>query len=126
VSVALNEKRPGTFFIEYNMGCDYYIVKVLQIFYTETEYLEVEIDRERGYYDDLHIDEDADDYDDKIRAHMEDCLIPKVDPFVIYSNGAFHKSSCESKYKTLVDNELNKCGKSDILKIVKVEIRWER
>ena len=31
------------------MGCDYYITKVLQIYYSETEIVEYELERERGY-----------------------------------------------------------------------------
>jgi len=51
------------------MGCDYYIIKLLRIYYNDSgnDYLEIEIDRERGYFDDFQFDEDADDYDDKLK-----------------------------------------------------------
>ena len=110
------------------MGCDYYILKILHIYYNDNDYLEVEIDRERGYYDDLQFDEDADDYDEKIHEYMKEVLIPKFGPVTIYNNNAFNKSSCESKYKTLVEIEISKFGKewSEITKIIKVEERRER
>jgi hypothetical protein len=110
------------------MGCDYYILKLLQIYYNDNDFLEIELDRERGYYDDFQFDEDADDYDEKINEHIQQILIPKVDPIIIYKNNAFNKSSCESKYKTLVENKLKKYDKKweEIIKIIKVEERHER
>lgn len=116
------------------MGCDYYIIKVLHIFYNDdnnsdgdSDYLEVEINRERCYYDDYLFDEDADDYEDTLNKYIEDLLVPKVDPIVIYNNKKFNKSSCECKYKTLVENEMAKYGKKwcDVTKIVKIEKRHE-
>lgn len=107
------------------MGCDYYIIKVLQIYYNDTEYLEVEINRERCYYDDYQFDEDAEDYDEQLNNYIDDVLTVKTEHILIYSNGTFNKSSCESKYKGSVENELNKHNKtwSDVIKIVKVEKR---
>jgi hypothetical protein len=112
------------------MGCDYYIIKLLRIYYNDSgnDYLEIEIDREKGYFNDCQFDEDADDFEDKLNDHIKEVLTPKVEPIVIYRNNRFNKSSCESKYKTRVENEINKDGKnwSDLNKIVKVEERRER
>ena len=108
------------------MGCDYYIIKVLQIYYSDNEYLEVEINRERCYYNDYQLDEDAEDYDEQLNNYIiEDILNVKMVPITIYSNSMFNKLSCESKYKGLVENELNKHHKTifDVVKIVKVEKR---
>jgi len=107
------------------MGCDYYIIKVLQIYYNNTDYLEVETNRERCYYDEYQFDEDADDYDKQLNNYIEEILKVNIDPIVIYNNGVFNKSSCESKYKVLVENELNKHNKTifDVIKILKVEKR---
>lgn len=107
------------------MGCDYYIIKVLQIYYSNNDYLEVEINRERCYYNDYQFDEDADDYDEQLNNYIEDILTVKVAPITVYSNGTFNKSSCESKYRNLVENELNKHNKtmSNVIKIMKVEKR---
>ena len=46
------------------MGCDYYILKVLHIYYNENDYLEFELDRERCYYF-YSCDSDEEDYEDE-------------------------------------------------------------
>lgn len=110
------------------MGCDYYIFKLLHVFFNETDYLEIQLDIERGYFDDLQFDEDADDYDEKVVEHIKEVLTPKVAPIMIYENGSFNKSSCESKYRLMVETEIFEHDKvwSDIIKIIKVEERRER
>jgi hypothetical protein len=91
------------------MGCDYYILKLLHIYYNETDYVEVELARERGYYDDLQFDEDADDYEEKVTEHIRDRLTPKTEPIVIYINNRFNKLSCAEKYRTLIESEIHLC-----------------
>jgi len=111
------------------MGCDYYILKLLRIYYNKDEYLEVELDRKRGYYDDLQFDEDAEDYEEKMNEYTKQILTPKTNPIIIYTNETnFNKLSCKEKYKTLVENEINKHSKKwcEITKIIKVEERCER
>lgn len=110
------------------MGCDYYILKLLHIYYNENDYVEVELTRERGYYDDLQFDEDANDYDEKVTEHIREMLTPKTEPIVIYINNRFNKLSCAEKYRTLIETEINQRDKkwSEITKIVKVEKRQER
>jgi hypothetical protein len=112
----------------YIMGCDYYILKLLRIYYSDSDYLEVELERERGYYDDLQFDEDADDYEEKINEHIRQTLLPKTEPILIYSNGEWNKSLCETKYKGLIENELNIVNKNwqDVTKVIKLEYRHER
>jgi len=125
----LNEKRCKIKYVYlYIMGCDYYILKLLRVFYKDNEYLEFELEREKGYYDDYQFDEDADDFDEKLNEHIAMALTIKMDPITIYTNGRFNKSSCESKYKTLVENELIRYDKnwSDVIKIIKLEVRRER
>jgi chromosomal replication initiation ATPase DnaA len=109
------------------MGCDYYILKLLRIYYNDAHYLEIELDRQKGYYDD-QFDEDAEDYDDQLNKYIENILTVKMDPIIIYNQGQFKKTSCESKYKTLIENELKKYDKNwlDVTKIMKVEERRER
>ena len=92
------------------MGCDYYIVKYLNIYYNDTDYLAVELERERGYYN-FQYDEDSDDYDDKMNEYIKDCLTPQITPIIIYSNNSFNKVSSETKYKILIENEINNYGK---------------
>ena len=54
------------------MGCDYYIVKYLCIYFNDkdndndNDVLNFEIDRERAYFSNFHLgDEDEDDYEKK-------------------------------------------------------------
>jgi hypothetical protein len=109
------------------MGCDYYIVKSLHIYYNDNDYFEIELDRERGYYHDMY-DEDQEDYDEKINEYIKHILTPKVKPIIIYNNNCFSKSLLEMKYKSLVETEINKYNKkwNEIIKIIKIESRYER
>jgi len=109
------------------MGCDYYIAKLLNIYYNDIDYLVVELERERGYYY-FQYDEDSHDYDDKINEYIKYCLTPEMKPIIIYSNKSFNKVNYETKYKILIENEINNSGKKwcEIIKIIKVEERFER
>jgi len=80
------------------LGCDYYILKILQIYHNENDYLEIEIDRNREYYN-YYYDSDDEEYDDKVSKYIEDILTPQMDPIVIYNNNSFNKLSSETKYK---------------------------
>ena len=109
------------------MGCDYYIVKVLHIYYNEIDYLDFELNRERGYYY-YQFDKDEENYEDKVSEYINDILTPKIKPIMLYENNNFIQLSFETKYKTIVDNEINKNNMrwDHIHKIVKVEKRYER
>ena len=111
------------------MGCDYYIVKVLNIYYNDNNNLRVVLERQNGYFNfDYYHDEDEEDYDDKVNEYIKDILTPKMKPIIIYSNNSFNKLSSETKYKTLIENEINKYNKTwcEITKILKAEERYER
>jgi hypothetical protein len=112
------------------MGCDYYICKVLYIYYNENGYIKHEISREGRYYnyDEDHYDEDEDDYDMKINEYFQSVLIPRIKPIVIYENHLFNKPICKTKYKKVIENILRISDKkwSEIVKIMKVEERCER
>ena len=54
------------------MGCDYYIIKFLNIYYNDIDYLVIELDREKGYYN-FQYDEDCDDYTDKENEYIKNC-----------------------------------------------------
>lgn len=109
------------------MGCDYYIVKLLHVYYNDSNYLEVELQRTRGYYveDPEDLDEDEEDSDERMNNYVSYTLTPKMKPIMIYNNG-FSKPHFESKYKSLVENILittyNRTW-SEITKIIKVEER---
>ena len=107
------------------MGCDYYIIKTLHIYYTETDFIELEVNKQARYYDELDLDEDDDNYENELNKYYQWILTPRTVPIIIYSNNVFNKSLCETKYKTLVQQEIDKKSKdwSEILKIIKVENR---
>lgn len=107
------------------MGCDYYILIVLRIYY-ENYFLDIELTRERGYYY-YNFDEDEEDYEDKVSNYINNILTPKMNPIVLYDNNNFLKPSFETKYKTIIDNQINKNNVrwSDIRKIIKLEERYE-
>jgi hypothetical protein len=109
------------------MGCDYYIIKLLRIYYSNNEYLDLELHRERGYYN-YSYDEDEDDYEEKVWQYKKYVLTPEMNPIVIYNNNSFHKIHFEDKYKSLVETEINKHNKSwsEIIKIMKIEERYLR
>jgi hypothetical protein len=119
------------------MGCDYYILKSLQVFYqhkcdNDNDYLEIELKRRKGYYvdeDDLDEDEDEADYDKRTNEYIKYTLTPKIKPIIIYDNNRFTKPFFEKKYKSIVENVItNMYDKQwgDVTKIVKVEERRER
>lgn len=106
------------------MLCDYYIIKVLQIYRTNNEPLEVELEREKGYFSYEEFDEDADDYEESIKTYIATVLTPKMRPIVIYEKGRFKKEICELKYTSIIDKEVSNW--SSIERIIKVENRYER
>jgi hypothetical protein len=114
------------------MGCDYYIYKVLRIHFLcvkgESEgVVELQVDRQRGYFEDHAYDEDADDAQIQayMKAYVECTMTPKLDPIVIFSSRQWKTELLEHKYEALVAAELRNQSKtwSDVVKIVKVETR---
>jgi hypothetical protein len=51
-----------------------------------------------------------------------------MQPITIYDNGEFNKPTSEAKYKSIIETRMNRGGKtwSEITKIIKVEVRYER
>lgn len=90
------------------MGCDYYVVKCLCVYFNDIDNLRVELQRERGYF--FEYDKDDDDYEAKLNEHIKKCLTPK-EPIIIYNNNKFNKSTFEISYKSIVENKINGAGK---------------
>jgi len=109
------------------MGCDYYIAKVLYIYCKCDKDYCVELYRDRGYY---YCDLDTDNADNatKVMEYKKRMLTPGIPPMVLYDNGSFKNVHYENKYSYLVNYEIAKYHKNwnDIVKIVKVEERYER
>jgi len=68
------------------MGCDYYISKVLYIYYNDIDYLSIELYRDSCdyYYD--YFDIDDIDYDKKINEYKENILTSRFKHIIIYDN----------------------------------------
>jgi hypothetical protein len=120
------------------MDCDYYIEKVLRIHYINKEevrgeveifnYGEIELEIEKRYFNWKIYDEDEEAYEKKMKAYIEDRLTPTMKPILIYINGSFTTPIFETKYKGLIQKELDleRNEWSDVKKIVKGEVRYLR
>lgn len=116
------------------MGCDYYICKVLEVdFHYSISPLIIELNRNYGYFY-FDLDEDNADYDEMYKLYVQETLEPRMKPILIYENDAFLSVNLESKYKSWIQDELNKYNNNrehkkewkDITQIKKIETRWER
>ena len=108
------------------MDNSYFTLTVLNIYYNNTEYLQLIIDkREQNFY--CYADEDDIMYEDEVIESRKRSLIVSKKPILIYENKSFNKLLCETKYKARVENFINECGRTwdDITKIIKVEERIE-
>ena len=102
------------------MGCDYYIIKELHIYYNNQVYYSIiELSREKCYFTDIDYDSDEEDYEEKVNKYKEYTLTPKMQPIIIFINNNFTKLLFETKYKDLIHTELNINNKKwlDITKI---------
>ena len=115
------------------MGCDYYILKVLHVYYENGDGVgdfKIEVDRQRGYfyYENDNVDEDDDNYEEKLAEYKRGVLTPYMPPITIYSDKAFNKPLTEIKYRKLVEAELSDLSIkwSALKQIIKVELRYER
>ena len=108
------------------MGCDYYIYKKLYIYYkNDRNTTLILLEHDRGYFYEINIDEDEEDYEEKIEKSIQEQLEPKMKPISIYLNDVFCKPSFEEKYKSLILQHLPRDKVwEDIVKIVKKESRY--
>ena len=113
------------------MGCDYYVLQKLYIYYNAIDYLYIVLERINGYY--YHYLQDNEykeykTYEETLNEYTKNKLTPKTHPEKIYENNQFLNSYLETKYKKLVEKTIHEYNKSweDIVKIIKVEERMER
>ena len=70
------------------MGCDYYIIKKLHIYYNDNDYLDIELKRERGYFSDDDgagtFDSDDETSEEQYNEYIEYILTPKMKPITLY------------------------------------------
>ena len=111
------------------MGCDYYIYKKLHIYYNENEYLDIEIKREQGYYqEDGTIDSDDENSEDIWKEYLRFTFTPKIKPIILYDGTKWNKPEAALKYKNIIEKSLKeyKMSMPNVIKIVKVEERQQR
>ena len=106
------------------MGCDYYITKGLYILLSNKELLWIELERSNGYFNYGY----EDDYEEETKKAIKKDLTPIMKPIVMYENNAFLKEVFKDKYYRIIAECLieNKCAWEDVVKIRKVEERYER
>jgi len=113
-----------------NMECDYYIDKNLYIYdFDKIVFTSINLEHNRGYYSFYpSLDEDEDGYENEYKEYVKSILEPSMNPILIYNNNSFTKIAYEIKYEKLIYYNLQICNMSwnDVLKIVKVENRYER
>lgn len=117
------------------MGCDYYIIKELEIYFQYSIYVPIciELERNNGYFN-FNIDSDDPKYKELEEEYINNILTPSIKPIIIYEDNQFINEKYEIKYKYMIDNQLklynerNEIKKEykDIRKICKVERRYER
>jgi hypothetical protein len=116
------------------MGCDYYIVKELEIYFKYSIFpqIRIELERNMGYFD-FDIDSDDPNYEELEEKYINNILTPSIKPIIIYMN-TFINNEYETKYKNMINNRLKKYNETneqnkdwdDIPKISMVERRYER
>ena len=111
------------------MGCDYYILINLYIYFNDDiyNYLTIELERHKGYY---FYDGHDEDKQEKMDEYIKSILRPRMKPIIIYDNNEFISSKFETKYKDLIDNELQESSDNlewkHIREIAIMESRFER
>jgi len=108
------------------MDNTYFSLTVLNIYYNNTEYLQLIIEKkEHNFY--CYADEDDIMYEDEVIENRKRSLAVCKKPVLIYYDKNFNKLLCEIKYKARVEKFINEHGKNwdDITKIIKVEERLE-
>jgi len=112
-----------------NMGCDYYIDKSLFIYdYDDKIISYINLEHNKGYYYDLLLDEDDNNYEKENVEYRKRLLEPSMEPITIFINNTFCKPSFEKKYKELIEYDLIIYNKTldNVNKIMKEEERYER
>ena len=108
------------------MDNSYFTLTVLNIYYNNTEYLQLIIEKkEQNFY--CYADEDDIMYEDEVIENRKRSLYVSKKPILIYNNKNFYKLLCETKYKARIEEFINESGRNwdDITKIIKVEEKLE-
>lgn len=116
------------------MGCDYYIVKQLEVRHVNDDDDEmittIELDRDRGYFPDFDDSRDSDDssdsdesYNTRFNRKYGKYLEVTYQPRILFQNGKWKSERIQEKYEAFVTDET---GNDIILSIIKKEVRYLR
>jgi hypothetical protein len=116
------------------MGCDYYIVKQLEINHIncndENTTTMIELNKEKKYFlyemeDSFDSDDsfDCQEYNDKYEKKYAKYINVTYVPRILFENGKWKNTSIQEKYETSVKEQI---GNDKILSIIKKEIRYLR
>lgn len=112
------------------MGCDYYIVKLLDVKYIDDhddeQSLIIELERQRCYfyeYDD-DFDSDNDDTDNSItfKKRYGKYLTVTYEPKILFQNNKWRNERLEDKYSNQIHNEIS----NGLISVIKKEERYLR
>lgn len=115
------------------MGCDYYIIKELEIRHVNDDDNEIistlELDRARCYFYNVEDSQDSDDstdsesYDSRFNRKYAKYLEVTYQPRILFQNNKWKSEKVQEKYKDLVRDEI---GNDVIVNITKREVRYLR
>lgn len=115
------------------MGCDYYIIKQLEVRHIndddEEEVSYIELERDRCYFYDEPDSQDSDDstdsesYNTQFHRKYDKYLEVTYQPRILFQNNKWKSEKVQDKYEDIIRNEIN----NDMLvKIIKQEVRYFR
>ena len=110
------------------MGCDYYIFKILRIYYINEPFCsDIILSRENGYYY-YYGDEDHPDYQIDHEDYVSRQLELSMRPILVYTNNSYLSENLKNKYSKIIEETIENDSQNtkNIIKVVKVEEREER
>lgn len=115
------------------MGCDYYIIKQLEVKHIndddEEEVSYIELERERCYFYDEPDSQDSDDstdsesYNSRFNRKYSKYLEVNYQPRILFQNGKWKNEKVQDKYEDVIRGEI---GCDMIVSIIKQEVRYLR
>lgn len=100
------------------MGCDYYIIKYLEITLRNSDIRLIEVERERGYIFNVPSDAEEDEYEKIKEEHLKVEYKPKV----LYLEGKWKSVGIKNKYEKYLEN----LNLDEIVSIFKIESKENR
>lgn len=110
------------------MGCDYYIIRGLEIVYLDDgddeHYTFIELTRTREYFyheDDSSVDSDDSDYNSRLSNQYNKYLTVTYNPRVLFENNNWKNKDVQDKYESTILEHINN---GLIVSVKKVEQRY--